>query len=262
MTRLVRQNRTYEPIFYHEERHFQAIVKSQLAKVLPRFSIQDFSPSILGDEGIRRKPDLALVHRSYDMWAVVEVELENHHLELHVLPQVRTFVTGRYDWSHAALLHQKDSTLDLERLRNLTMYVHPLVLVVVNSQSVMSKGWDILESEHSVPLTFVESYRSNDGDVIVSISGHIPVPPPRLGSRMSLKKQTMLNALVCTHPGDVPTDILDSIELFLNDFCYTWSVIRTSDSVLFLPPGGVTIRDNHNYQIHRTDEGKYELQEL
>ena len=127
MTLLIRQDRTYEQVYYDYESHFSAIVKTELAKILPGFSIVDFSPFIIGDEGSRRRPDLALVDRNYEMWAVVEVELEKHSLEHHVVPQVRTFVTGRYDNSHAVLLHRKDSTLNLENLCNLTTYLPPVV---------------------------------------------------------------------------------------------------------------------------------------
>ena len=179
MTLMIRQDRTYEQVYYEQESHFLGIVKTELSKLLPGFSILDFSPFIIGDEGSRRRPDLALVHRSYDMWAIVEVEVENHSLDHHVVPQVRTFATGRYDESHAELLHRRDSTLSLEKLRNLTLYQPPVVSVVVNSRLMLDKGWGALESDYSARLTFLESFRSEDGDVIVSISGYLPTPRPR-----------------------------------------------------------------------------------
>ena len=209
MTLLIRQDRTYEQVYYERESHFLGIAKAELSKILPGFSILEFSPFIIGDEGSRRRPDLALVHRNYDMWAVVEVELENHSLEHHVVPQIRAFATGRYDESHAELLHQRDSTLSLEKLCNLTVYQPPVVSVVVNSRLVLSKGWGVLESDYSARLTFLESFRSEDGDVIVSISGYLPTPRPR--RVISLKKHKMLNALVCTRPADVPATIEDGL---------------------------------------------------
>lgn len=260
MTLLIRQRRMYEQVYYEYESHFSAIVKTELGKILPRFSILDFSPFIIGDEGSRRRPDLALVDRNYEMWAVVEVELDKHSLEHHVVPQVRTFTTGRYDESHATLLHQKDLTLNLEHLRNLTTYTPPVVSVIVNSRSVLEDGWDVLESDHSARLTFLESFRSEDGDVVVAISGYLPAPQPR--RIIKLKKQKMMNALVCAQPMDIPVEIADEMRLYWRERPYTWQVLRTMDTVIFLAPGGFTVREDRNYEVRGMGEGKYQLHEL
>ena len=260
MTLLIRQDRTYEQVYYEQESHFLGIVKTELSKVLPGFSILDFSPFIIGDEGSRRRPDLALVHRNYEMWAVVEVELEKHSLDHHVVPQVQTFATGRYDESHATMLNRRDSTLNLEKLSNLTAYSPPVVSVVVNSRLVLDDGWGILESDYAAQLTFLESFRSEDGDVIVSISGYLPAPRP---SRViSLRKHKMMNALICTRPADVPAAIVDEMRMYWRERPYTWPVGRTKDTVLFLPPGGFTVRGDRNYEVVRMDEGSFELREL
>ena len=260
MTLLVRQNRIYEQVYYDLESHFSAIAKTELAKILPGFSILDFSPFIIGEEGARRRPDLALVDRNCRMWAVVEVELEQHSLEHHVLPQVRTFATGRYDDSHAMMLHSKDSTLNLEHLCNLTTYVPPIVLVVVNSRSVLENGWAILESDYSARLTFLESFRSEDGDAVVLISGYLPAPPPyRI---IKLRKTAMINALTCTQPEDVPADIGGEIWMHWGQRPRRWKVARAKDHVMFFPTDGFTVRADRNYEVLRINRGKYQLSEL
>ena len=260
MTLLIRQHRTYEQIFYEQESHFSAIVKSELTKILPDFSIFEFSPFIIGDEGSRRRPDFALVERNYKMWVIVEVELEKHSLEHHVTPQIRTFTTGRYDKSHATLLYQRDPTLNLQKLYNLTIYLPPVVSVVVNSRSVLEHGWDALESDHAARLTFLESFRAEDGDVIVSISGYLPTPKPSRVIR--LKKHKMLNALVCAQPKDVPAAVVDEIRIYRGERPHIWSVIRTMDTVVFLAPGGFTVRSDRNYEVLKTSSGTYQLHEL
>jgi hypothetical protein len=40
------------------------------------------------------KPDLALVAKDFSHWFIIEVELISHSLDLHVLPQIRTFSYG------------------------------------------------------------------------------------------------------------------------------------------------------------------------
>jgi len=260
VTLLIRQQRTYEQVFYDNESHFTVIVKTELGKVLPGFAIVDFSPFVIGDEGSRRRPDLAFVARNYSMWVVVEVELDKHPLDLHVVPQIQAFTSGRYSESHAALLYDKDPTLDLERLCDLTNHVPPVVSVVVNSRSVLGNGWGVVESEHSAKLTFLESFRADDGDVIVSISGYLPAPESRRIAR--LRKQQMMNALLCSRPADIPEAIGDVIRLYWGDRPHFWQIIRTKDSVILQAPGGFTVRSDRNYEVIQTDEGRFRLQEL
>ena len=111
MNLLIRQQRTYEKVYYDDEKHFVGIVKVELTKIFDGFSIIDFTPFIMGDEGSRRRPDLAIIDRAYRMWVVVEVELDRHSLQHHVIPQVQTFVAGNYEEPHAHLLHDRDPDL-------------------------------------------------------------------------------------------------------------------------------------------------------
>ncbi len=45
-------------------------------------------------DGETHEADLALVHRSFSHWYVLEVELVSHSLHGHVVPQVRSFRYG------------------------------------------------------------------------------------------------------------------------------------------------------------------------
>ena len=257
MTVLKRLGRIYEQVSYNLEADFSNVVKAELSEMLPAFSVLDFSPYIIGEEGSRRRPDLAIVHKDCSMWLVVEVELDWHPLESHVIPQVRTFATGNYDRSHADLLHRKDPTLDIDKLRNLTTYHSPTISVVVNSRSVLENGWHALELDYSAQLTFIESFRARNGDVIFSVSGYLPTPPP--AGIIKFKKQEMLNALICTRPGDFPADVIDEIEMYWGDHLRKWPVLRTMDAVLLLSPGGFTFRGDRNYEVRKNDSQKYEL---
>lgn len=257
MTVLKRLSRIYAQVSYDLEADFSNVVKAELSEMLPAFSVLEFSPFILGEEGSRRRPDLAIVHRDYSMWIVVEVELDSHPLQSHVIPQVRTFATGNYDSSHADFLHAKDPTLDKDKLRNLTMYHPPTISVVVNSRSVLEDGWDVLELDYSARLTFFESFRARNGDVIFSVSGYLPTPPP--AGIIKFKKQEMMNALTCTRPADFPADVIHEVEMQWGGSLRKLTVMRTKDEVLLLPQGGITFRDDRNYEVRRNESQKYEL---
>ena len=260
MTRLIRRDNTYEQVFYRTEGHFVEVIKRELPKFLPSMAIVDFSPLILGDDGVRRRPDLAIVDRAYRMWAVVEVELESHPLEHHVVPQIRAFVTGRYDDSHAALLHDKDPTLDLGSLINLTNYHTPAIMVIVNSGEVLEAGWDTLSRDYSAELTFVESFRAANDDVIFVVSGYLPAPPPRGAIR--LKPAPMINALECRRVDSVPAEVKETVILYSGERPRQWAVIRTADRVVLFPQEPFAVRKDRNYEVLIGDRGRYQLREL
>lgn len=260
MTVVTRREEIYRQVFYDQESQFVAIVKKELSRVLPDFAILDFSPYVLGDEGHRSRPDLALVDRHYRMWSVVEVELENHSLKHHVEPQIRAFVTGQYDDSHARYIAEREPTLCLDRLYNLIPYHPPAVMVVVNSRSVRTKGWVRLEKELSAHLTFIEPFRASNGDVLFSISGYLPIPPAR--RLMRLKKHRMLNALICNQVGDIPATIEETMCLYWEERPYMWTVLRTKDSGVFLAPSGINLRNDRNYEIREADDSIYRLHQL
>lgn len=257
---LIRQRRTYRQVYYGREAQFSRILQVELPKLLPEFSLVPFSPYIQGDEGSRRRPDMALVARNYSTWIVVEVELESHSLAHHVIPQVRAFASGRYERSHAVMLHDKDPTLDLDSLVRLVEHYPPAVAVIVNSRSVLQDGWDQIETDYSARLMFLESFRSEDGDVIVAVSGYTPTV--RTKRLMHLRPQRLINALICSDPSSVPADAADAIELTWEDQVFLWQIIRTKDAVLFFPPGRFDVRWDRNYEIIHTTSVGYQIRQM
>ena len=84
----------------------------------------------VGREKHRR--DLALIDPQYRYWWVIEVELIGHSLQGHVIPQVRTFVEGRYDKTHAAALAKRSKKLDPQKLAAMMLGEAPNVVVISN----------------------------------------------------------------------------------------------------------------------------------
>ena len=155
---------------------------------------------------------------------------------------------------------QVNPSLDLSKLCDLVAYVKPEVAVLVNSKSVLQDGWGVIELDHSARLMFLESYRSHDGDVIFGLSGFRPAPSAELLAKA--KKDKWLNALVCKRTSDIPPTPDGQIRIYEGERPDLWRVIRTADTVMLLPPGGLTVRGDRNYEIVKTDDGKYQLQIL
>ncbi len=257
MSILIRNHIAYEQVFYDNEAHYEDIAKKQLAETLEAFLVLDFKALVLGEEGIRRRPDLALIDRRYRMWVVVEVELEHHSLDHHVLPQMTALASGSYDITHADYLVQTCTDIEPERIKDLITYVPPQIMTLVNSRTVLDKGWGILETELQVRLTFLEVYRSSTGDAIFSLSGYTPhIRPDRLAGA---KKHRMLNALVCAKPNVIPVSAEGTIRMYFEGRPIHWQVVKTADSAVLIPRPSLTLRSDRNYEILRTENGRLVL---
>lgn len=259
MNILVRKKSVYEQVFYDNEEHYEVIAKKQLAALLEDFVVVDFKPFVLGDEGVRRKPDLALVDRRYRMWVVVEVELAHHSLRHHVLPQLRVLATGNYEDSHAEYMAAMDPSLKIDRLTQMVRYDPPKVMVLVNSKSVLEDGWSILESDYGVKLCFLETYRASSGDFIFNFSGYLPeIKRSRIAGA---KKHKMMNALTCAKPQAIPYS-KQGIIMFFDGKPVIWGVTKTADRAVLIPKSPVNLVDNRNYEILRSENGRLYLRQL
>ncbi len=250
----------YEQIFYDDEAHFENVAKKQLKETLKDFMVVDFKPLVLSDQGIRRRPDLAIIDRRYRMWVVVEVELEHHSLDHHVLPQMQVLASGTYDITHADYLAQASPGIDRAKARELITYVPPEVMTLVNSRSVLDKGWGVLESDLQVRLTFLEIFRSETGDSIFRLSGFTPQIKPEHIS--GAKAHPMMNALVCRRPNAIPVAAGTTIWMSFDGRPIRWQVIKTADTAVLMPRPSVTLRRDRNYEIVRAEDGRLVLQTL
>lgn len=253
MTMLIRNRMSYEQIFYDNERHFADIAKKHLVDILPDFHVVDFTPFVLGNDGIRRRPDLALVHRRHQMWVVVEVELEHHSLEHHVLPQMQALTTGIYEVTHAEYLSKACPDIEIDRAKELVTYTSPQIATLVNSRGVKKKGWAILETDLQVKLMFLEIYRSKTDDTIFSLSGYIPhIAPQRI---TGAKTHGMLNALVCPNPDAISVSADGELRMYADDRPTYWRVLKTADSAVLIPKQPLTLRRDRNYEIRQAEDG-------
>jgi hypothetical protein len=240
---LIRDHKIYEQVFYDNEAHYEDIAKKQLSEIFGDF-----------------KPDLALIDRRYRMWAVVEVELEHHSLDHHVFPQMKALSSGEYGGLHADYLAQTRSDIDPGRMKDLVAYVPPEIMLLVNSRTVLGKGWGVLESELQVRLTFLEVYRAPSGDAIFNLSGYAPhIRPERIAGA---KKHRMMNALVCANPNLIPVPDEGIIRMYYEGRPIHWQVVATADSALLIPRPTITLRVDRNYEILRNEDGRLVLRLL
>src|SRR5262245_11308178 len=98
------------------EADYERIFVRHAGAIFPSWTTVPFKCDVVGDDGEKVKPDLALIGRDYKTWWVVEVELAHHSFADHVLPQVRRLATGDYGEYQANFLCRKRPSLARRRV--------------------------------------------------------------------------------------------------------------------------------------------------
>lgn len=254
MPRLLTDQNWFESISsrsWHEG-DFENLIVSRAAEIFPRWTCVPFSTVVEGDNGVRKKPDLALIDEQYREWWVVEVELAHHSLRGHVIPQVEVFQSGNYQREHAEALHSHLPTLDLDRLNRMMLGISPNVIVIGDSPSLISE-WKGPLSALSVRLAIVEPFRNNDSRIIFRINGDSPEPPGEILSRCS--RHTILSRLWRVHsPAALPVSV-DHIEIECLGSMSRWAVIGLQDAIYLRADGGEALEDLALVELVRRGDG-------
>ena len=76
------------------ERDYEDLVFQNCSDLFPRWIPVPFKADVVGEDGVVKRPDLALIDPRYRKWCVVEVELAHHDIYTHVLPQIDSSAAG------------------------------------------------------------------------------------------------------------------------------------------------------------------------
>lgn len=159
------------------EAEFEGHVQAALRCVYPDYFCVPFRGAFSFDEEIF-EADLALVHRSFSHWFVLEVELVSHSLQHHVLPQVRAFRFGRPLDSCVTYLCRHVPGVDMMRAQSLLRYVPKNVAVIANRTD---PEWTVALRGCDVQSLTVSVFRKSDGGLAHETEGSLYVPHESLG---------------------------------------------------------------------------------
>ncbi len=252
MARLLVGQTWYESIRSQSwtERDYEALVLAEAASLFPAWRCVPFDATIEGDDGVRKKPDLALIDHLYRQWWVVEIELAHHDLYSHVIPQVDAFRTGSYGAAHAAALQAKAPDLDGDRLAAMVGGEPPNVLVIVDSPNT---SWHAPLRERRVQLAVVEPFRSTGTTVALRLNGDQPEPHPTILSRCTrngtLRRFWKVHSPAALTPGE------DTLLIEFQSVVTPWNVVHLHDSVMLKPEHGDVLAEANSVDLVRRDDG-------
>lgn len=164
------------------ETDFENLVISRTADLFPGWVPVKFKADVVGDDGVIKRPDLALIDPQYRKWCVVEVELAHHDLHAHVLPQIEAFCSGSYGDEHAGYLKGQDDRLDLLRMTQMMKGLRPEVLVVVDRPDT---NWKKPLKQAGALLGIIEPFRGPSDEILFRINGDQVDLPGQIVTRCS-----------------------------------------------------------------------------
>lgn len=197
-------------------------------------------------------PDLALIDAEYRFWWIIEVELNNHSLKQHVLPQVGTFIDGDYNWRHVdALLG--DSRLDGDRLEAMLKGDPPKVVVISNEYD---DAWKRELDPLGVAYAVFRIFRSSELRDIVYFEGDLPNFATEHVTRLT---PTLIpRHMRIASPGALPAG-LEPLMLLFEGKQTIWKRVETKTDCYLAPSSNNPLTKDGGYLITRDDEGRLHL---
>jgi hypothetical protein len=151
---------------------YETMIKRHARHLWPRFHPVHFKANLHAGLDGRVKADFALVERSYLEWWVVEVEMEQHSLESHVLPQTRKLANAAYGDDVAVKLCDACNHLNLAKTKALIQSGQPGVLVVVNKAR---PDWAKRLAEFGAKVAVFEMFKDGKDGLLFRINGEHPI---------------------------------------------------------------------------------------
>ena len=248
MARLIFSNDIFDELslgsFFEAE--IEEALKQRASRIFPGFIYVDFKCLVTNDFDIR-KADFALVEENYRTWWVCELETANHNLEGHVLPQVRTFVTGRYGAAAVQHMMRACPGFDRARLQRLVRTEQPKVLVIVNKHSEV---WARAVASEGAYLGVFEIFRSPIGQIVFRVNGYVPTPAQERLSICEIDPR-MPRLLRIRSPAAVGFASGTKYQIIIEGAVAEWRAIVTGDAAWLSPIGGSQVARNTRYELVR-----------
>lgn len=230
MARILYNGEWYEEISSrgHYESEFEKVLEQEATHLFANYHLVPFKTTVVSeDDADARKPDFALVHRSYRSWWVVEVELAHHSLNGHVLPQVRTLARAKYGLSEVDYLCEHNSFLDRTRVIDMFKGAQPCVLVIVNAPV---DKWAEELRPFGANVVVCQIFRSTLNRYVLRLNGEYPSEDDEVVT--SCECVPMLHRVLVIHsPARLPVNKGERLLLYHEGQASEWERADTAGHV-------------------------------
>jgi hypothetical protein len=259
MAKVLLDNKWYEelsPTGVYEAA-YETMVKAHAQHLWPRFHPVKFKTTVYaGTESA--KADFALVERGYTEWWVVEVEMEHHLLNDHVLPQIRTLANAAYGDNEAKKLCEGCQSLDFDRVKTLLKANQPRVLVVVNKPK---PDWIKPLAKHEAKLAIFEVFRSANSEHLFRVNGEHPIGPSEVISNCTFDP-LMNRCLLVESAGGLAVHPQGKISIVYEDHITEWERLDTGGKVWLIASGPNPLPDGFDFELVRRGDGQFMFRKI
>lgn len=236
------------------EAEFESILSQQSDLLSPDCWVVPFKKTVYA-EGSSGRADLALIHKDYRRWYVVEVELIQHSLNGHVIPQINVFRNANYGPAEAEYIAQKHTEIKVGRLREMMLGEPPRVLVIVNKPD---SEWGSALRRYDAKLIVFEIFRSNKNKHIFKVDGELP----RLAADAltDCKVDPVLpRFLKIASPAALDFGTGKIITIVVGEKLTDWERINTADQCYLAPLGRMLLQKGLQYILLKIEDGRYQI---
>lgn len=244
------------------EATFEDQIASLLEKVFDDWHVIRFKSDVYSDiYDNTSRPDLALIHKAYKSWCVVEVETSSHDIGRHIIPQVTTFLDGRYNQNHARTILKNYSTIfKVQQLENLICNVQPEVFVI--SESYNPEWHKILKNEGCKYFAF-EPHESERSEWLFYFKGDSPsINKTLLSYCRPSKNYSFLKCLELDNNQALKNIEKNVINIFYNNEPYKWKVFHSESSCFIVPKDNLGVNIEEAIWGLYQDEGFYTIERI
>lgn len=253
MARILYNDEWFEEIASHGhyETEFENVLVQEAGRLFGNYFLVPFKTSLFSDVDVdTHEPDLALIHKSYGGWWVVEVELGHHAFEGHVLPQVRTFAHAKYGDSEADYLCAREAALDRGKLVDMFKGGQPGVLVIVNAPV----DWAPHLRPFGARVVICQIFRNRLNKYVLRLNGEYPSERDEIVTRCECDQ--LIHRLMAVHaPAHLPILRNEKMLLYHDGKAAEWERIDTAGRVYLHALRDHDLRPGKLYEIIRQGDG-------
>lgn len=252
MARILIQDEWYDelsPTALYES-DFENIVIDQAILIFLDYFVIPFKTKVFTDEDIVI-PDLALIDKQYRGWWVVEIEMNYHSLDDHILPQITKLSRGNYGKAQADYLCSKMPILDKAKVVDMMKGKHPQILVIINKPM---PDWARIFTKFEAKVCVIEVFRSDKNKYIFRVNGEYPTISSDYLSDCYLDP-IIPRFMVVQSPASLTISPGERIKIQYENCVSEWERIDGQDKVWLSPIGLNPLPRNKRFTILRKNNG-------
>ena len=250
MARILYNEEWFEEIasYGHYEAEFEKVLQHEAVRLFGSYHLVPFKTAVASDvDADIRRPDFALVHKTYRSWWVVEVELGHHSFDGHVLPQVRTLARARYGDLEADYLCRHETSLRRDKVLEMFKGDQPRVLVIVNSPVA---GWAESLQPLGARVVICQMFRNRLNKYVLRLNGEYPAERDEVIT--SCECEPLLPRMLAIHsPANLPLQPNERVLLYHEGTASEWERIDTAGAVFLHALRGHNLTPGRHYEIVR-----------